>query len=99
MVSIGDIGRFTLQQAVCGLEKENAILISKSTDGLSWILFFLRHWILQRNLMMFDWEYLAIKERKAFEYMKENQDWLWILIPNKIIEKVWSQFDDLISVY
>ena len=94
-----DIYRFTLQQAVNGLEKENAILISKSIDGLKWILYFLRYWILQRKLMMFNWEYLAIKEREAFEYIKENQDWIWILLPNKIIEKVWYETDKIILLY
>lgn len=99
MISVQDISRFTLQQVVCGLEKENAILISKSTNGLSWILYFLRYWILQRKLMMFDWEYLSIKERKALEYIKEYHDWVWVLLPNKIIEKIWSETDDIISLY
>jgi hypothetical protein len=99
MVSIQDMGRFTLQSVVCGLGKENAVLISKSTHGLSWILHFLQSWTIQKNIMMFDWEYLAIKERGALEYIKENQDCIWILLPNKLIEKVWSETDDLISLY
>jgi hypothetical protein len=94
-----DIYAFVSQQVFCGLVKENAQLISRSTHGFSFILRFLDQWILQRKLMFFDWEYLAIKEHRALEYIKENEDWLWLLLPNKIIEKTWSDADDIISIY
>jgi hypothetical protein len=94
-----NIANLVVHQAIHGLFKENALLISKSTNGLPWILKFLNYWILQQRLWMFDWEYLAIKERDAFEYTKEKEEWLWLLLPNKIIEKTWNQMDEIISVY
>ena len=96
---MSNISSLVYQQIFCGLCKENALLISRSTHGLEWILNFLNQWILQRRLMLFDWEYLAIREKKALEQIKENEDWMWILLPNKIIEKTWNQMDEIISVY
>jgi hypothetical protein len=87
------------QQIFCGLCKENAILISRSRHGLRWILKYLNCWILQRRLMMFDWEYLAIKEKRALEFIKDYHDWLWLLLPAKIIEKTWNEMDEILYEY
>ena len=95
---MGDISGLVFQQVVGGLFKENATFISRSFQGLPYILEFLSCWILQKRLWMFDWEYLAIKERKAFEYTKEKEEWLWMLLPNKRIEKVWNEIDDIVYI-
>jgi hypothetical protein len=90
---IYSLQKLSIDQALNGLTQENANIISKSPNGITWILELLPYWEKQKTLFFFDWEFLAQYERNFLEWIKENQKYRWIRIPNEIIEKVWFRFD------
>jgi hypothetical protein len=94
--NMNNLINLSLNQALNSLTQENANIISKSRNGITWILELLTYWEKQGTLFFFDWEFLAQTERTFLEWMKENQKYKWNRIPNHIIENVWLQTDQKI---
>lgn len=91
--TMNNLVNLSINQALNGLTQESASIISKSPNGITWILELLKYWEEQHSLLFFDWEFLAVSERTFLEWMKENQSYRWSRIPNQIIERVWNQYD------